>query len=239
MSDQITLFCVNATFVALIAASALTWAIVIVKALQARRLHRQTQSFIETFSKFVGLPASAELSRHEGPAARVELAGALAWQESAHGVDGKEADLEVRQDLLERSLKQQLGRERRTIENGLPVLASVGSMSPFVGLFGTVLGIIHALTAISGAGNASLDVVAGPIGEALVATAIGIAVAVPAVLAYNYFLRRSKTTNQDLEEFANSFVGSALKDRFLRSDRSHDESRSVQRSLELRQEVSA
>jgi biopolymer transport protein ExbB len=239
MSDQITLFCVNATFVALIAASALTWAIVIVKALQARRLTRQTQGFIETFEKFTGLPASSELSRHEGPAARVALAGAEAWQESAHGIDGREAELEVRQDLLERSLKQQLGREKRTIENGLPVLASVGSMSPFVGLFGTVLGIIHALTAISGAGNASLDVVAGPIGEALVATAIGIAVAVPAVLAYNYFLRRSKTANQDLEEFANAFVGNALKDRFLRSDRHSDDSRPVKRALELRQEASA
>ncbi|HEX5656251.1 MAG TPA: MotA/TolQ/ExbB proton channel family protein, partial [Polyangiales bacterium] len=181
----------------------------------------------------------AEITRHEGPAARVALAGAEAWQESAHGVGGKEADLEIRQDLLERSLKQQLGREKRTIENGLPVLASVGSMSPFVGLFGTVLGIIHALTAISGAGNASLDVVAGPIGEALVATAIGIAVAVPAVLAYNYFLRRSKTASQDLEEFANAFVGNALKDRFLRSDRHSNESRPVKRAIELRQEASA
>jgi biopolymer transport protein ExbB len=240
MSDQITLFCVNATFVALIGASALTWAIVIVKALQARRLTRQTQSFIdEVFAKFSGLPTSSELSRHEGPAARVAIAGAAAWHESAKGVDGKETELEVRQDLLERSLKQQLGREKRTIENGLPVLASVGSTAPFVGLFGTVLGIIHALTAISGAGNASLDVVAGPIGEALMATAIGIAVAVPAVLAYNYFLRRSKTTNQDLEEFANGFVGSALKDRFLASDRSHDDSRTVKRALDLRQEASA
>jgi biopolymer transport protein ExbB len=239
MSDQITLFCVNATFVALIAASALTWAIVIVKALQVRRVTRQIANFGEVFSKFVGLPSTSELTRHEGPAARVALAGAEAWHESAQGIDGKETDIEVRKDLLERSLKQALGREKRTVENGLPVLASVGSTSPFVGLFGTVLGIIHALTAISGSGSASLDVVAGPIGEALVATAIGIAVAVPAVLAYNYFLRRSKTSSQDLEEFANAFVGSALKDRFLSSDRGHDESRPVKRVVDLRQEASA
>ncbi|HEY6878451.1 MAG TPA: MotA/TolQ/ExbB proton channel family protein [Polyangiales bacterium] len=239
MSDRISLFCVNATFVALIAASALTWALVIVKALQVRRLTRQTQTFVEAFAKFVRLPSAAELTRHEGPAARVALAGAESWQESARGANDKEADLEVRQDLLERSLKQALGREKRSVESGLPVLASVGSTAPFVGLFGTVLGIIHALTAISGAGSASLDVVAGPIGEALIATAIGIAVAVPAVLAYNYFLRKSKTANQDLEEFANLFVGSALKDRFLRADRGQDETRTVKHALELRQEASA
>lgn len=238
MSDQITLYCVNGTFILLVAASALTWAIVIVKALQARRLNRQTQSFTEAFEKFKGLPSVGELNKHVGPAARLALAGTQAWHESAVAITGKDADLDVRVDLLERGLKQQLQRERRGVETGLPVLASVGSTAPFVGLFGTVLGIIHALSAISGSGSASLDVVAGPIGEALIATAVGIAVAVPAVLAYNYFLRRLKTTTAELEEFANEFVGSAIKSSFLRQERSVDAERSV-RALDLRQEASA
>ena len=86
------------------------------------------------------------------------------------------------------------------------VLASIGSTAPFVGLFGTVWGIMHALTNISKLGSASLDVVAGPIGEALIATAIGIAVAVPAVLAYNFFLRRLKTSSNNLDDFAEDFI---------------------------------
>ena len=82
-------------------------------------------------------------------------------------------------------------KERGSLESGLAILATIGSISPFVGLFGTVWGIMGALTNISKSGSASLEVVAGPIGEALVATAIGIAVAVPAVVGYNFFTRRN------------------------------------------------
>jgi len=237
MSDSLSLFFVNTTFVLLVAASALTWAIVIVKALQQRRVNRQAQRFERAFEKVRGLPSIESLQQHTGPVARLALAGAESWHESAVGDDGQPTELDVRRDLLERSLRQQLQRERRGVEAGLPVLASVGSTAPFVGLFGTVLGIIHALSAISGSGSASLDVVAGPIGEALVATAIGIAVAVPAVLAYNYFLRRLKTFSADLEDFANDFVGSALKSSFLRRDR--EVARPLDRALELRREASA
>jgi biopolymer transport protein ExbB len=91
------------------------------------------------------------------------------------------------------------------------VLASIGSTSPFVGLFGTVFGIINALRAIGSSGSASLEVVAKPIGEALVATGIGIAVAVPAVLAYNYFIRRLKAQVSDLEQFGSGFLGAVLR----------------------------
>lgn len=91
------------------------------------------------------------------------------------------------------------------------MLASIGSTAPFVGLFGTVFGIIHALTAITHSASASIDVVAGPIGEALVATGIGIAVAVPAVLAYNFFVRRVKAASADLDAFATDFVTLAQK----------------------------
>jgi biopolymer transport protein ExbB len=84
----------------------------------------------------------------------------------------------------------------------MSVLATVGSTSPFVGLFGTVWGIYHALTAIGIAGQASIDKVAGPVGEALIMTAIGLAVAVPAVLGYNWLLRRNVAVMDDVRDFS-------------------------------------
>jgi len=89
------------------------------------------------------------------------------------------------------------------LQGGLALLATVGSTAPFVGLFGTVWGIYHALTAIGIAGQASIDKVAGPVGEALIMTAIGLAVAVPAVLGYNWLVRRNKTALESVRSFAN------------------------------------
>ena len=118
------------------------------------------------------------------------------------------------QDVLERQLRQQLQNIQRYHERGLAELATIGSTAPFVGLFGTVWGIMHALQDIGRTGSASLDVVAGPIGEALIATAIGIATALPAVLAYNFFLRRLKVHVTDLENFAHDFMRLAQKHDF-------------------------
>ena len=87
------------------------------------------------------------------------------------------------------------------LQGGLAVLATVGSIAPFVGLFGTVWGIYHALTAIGIAGQASIDKVAGPVGEALIMTAIGLATAVPAVLGYNFLIRRNKAVMEDVRGF--------------------------------------
>lgn len=237
MSDKLTLFFVNATFVALVAGSALTWAIVIVKALQLRRVTRQSDALHKVLEKLQGLPSQDELARHDGPVARVARVGTEAWTQDATGEDGEARDVEIRKDLLERSLKGQLQKERRAAESGLSILASIGSTAPFIGLFGTVLGIVHALQAISGSASASLEIVAGPIGEALIATALGIAVAVPAVLAYNYFLRKLKTFTADLDEFANAFVGTALRVGHVRDTRAP--SNNARGRLELRQEVSA
>jgi biopolymer transport protein ExbB len=87
------------------------------------------------------------------------------------------------------------------LQSGLPVLATVGSTAPFVGLFGTVWGIYHALTEIGISGQASIDKVAGPVGEALIMTAIGLAVAVPAVLGYNWLVRRNKVAIERIKHF--------------------------------------
>ena len=88
------------------------------------------------------------------------------------------------------------------LQNGLAFLATVGSTAPFVGLFGTVWGIYHALTAIGIAGQASIDKVAGPVGESLIMTAMGLAVAVPAVLGYNWLVRRNKVALEQVRHFS-------------------------------------
>jgi len=112
--------------------------------------------------------------------------------------------------LIERAMRQQLQKEKAKMESGLGWLASIGSTAPFIGLFGTVWGIMHALKDISIQGNASLDVVAGPIGEALIATALGIAVAIPAVIAYNFFLRQNRAAIARLEHVATDFLRSCI-----------------------------
>ena len=240
MSETLTFIIVKGTLVLLVAASALMWALVVVKVVdQWRRNHEDTR-FQRAFGNFARIPSREELAKYDGPTARVALAGAEAWEESAHENGDAAGSLDVRRDVLERSLRQQLARERKRAEVGLPVFASIGSTAPFVGLFGTVLGIIHALQRISGSGSASLDVVAGPIGEALVATAIGIAVAVPAVLAYNLFLRRLKSGVHDLEDFANTFVNRALRSAFAPvGTGGRATERSGARSLSIAQEASA
>jgi biopolymer transport protein ExbB len=110
-------------------------------------------------------------------------------------------------DWLLGSLSRSQGAINSKLGNGLAVLATVGSTSPFVGLFGTVIGIYRALIKIGAAGQASIDAVAGPVGEALIMTALGLAVAVPAVLGYNWLLRRNKVVAEQLSAFATDLHG--------------------------------
>lgn len=110
--------------------------------------------------------------------------------------------MEQRKETLSLHLSQTLDVIRVWLDKGLTILASVGSSAPFIGLFGTVWGIYHALTRIAAEGNASLNVVAGPMGEALIATAIGLFAAIPAVLAYNTFVRANRLLVQDLRHIA-------------------------------------
>ncbi len=205
-NDQI----VTWTLYVLIAFSVATWTVVLLKLWQNLHAAASNRRYAKSFWAAPNLASAADLKIGNGPAARLAVRGFDALCPAG----GDAQDLEHagdRRDLLERCLRQQLQRERRSLESGLTILASVGSTAPFVGLFGTVWGIMHALKDITKAGSASLDVVAGPIGEALIATAIGIAVAVPAVLAYNFFLRRTKSLCADLEDFATDFVNLAVK----------------------------
>jgi biopolymer transport protein ExbB len=201
---------VEGTLWTLIVFSIATWALILAKGAQQWRVARQNRRFAKYFWSAPTLQAAAELGNRGGPAARLAQAGfnALRGEQDGRLVHDLEHSGD-RQDRLERHLRQQVHKERRTIESGLAVLASVGSTAPFVGLFGTVWGIMNALSEIGKTGSASLDVVAGPIGEALIATAVGIAVAVPAVLAYNFFVRRLKVVGADLDDFAADLINLA------------------------------
>ena len=110
-------------------------------------------------------------------------------------------------DWLHGSLARSEAAINSKLGGGLAFLATVGSVSPFIGLFGTVIGIYRALIKIGAAGQASIDAVAGPVGEALIMTALGLAVAVPAVLAYNWLQRRNKSIAEDLAAFSNDVLG--------------------------------
>jgi biopolymer transport protein ExbB len=109
-------------------------------------------------------------------------------------------------EVMERPMRQVLATVLRQHEKGQAVLASIGSTAPFVGLFGTVWGIMEALKVIGATGQATIDIVAGPIGEALIATAVGILAAIPAVLLYNYFVRQLRVRNTELEGFADDLL---------------------------------
>jgi biopolymer transport protein ExbB len=106
------------------------------------------------------------------------------------------------EDFLTRSLKRAIDQDKARLEGGLTFLATVASSAPFVGLFGTVWGIYHALMVIGMSGQSGLDKVAGPIGEALIMTGLGLAVAIPSAVAYNVFVRLNRNTMVQLNSFA-------------------------------------
>jgi biopolymer transport protein ExbB len=210
MIDTSSFPAVGITLYSLLAFSIATWGLILIKAVQNFRVGRRNKQYSQQFWAAPNLQAAADIKSEDAPLVHLAHTGfnALRYAGQAAG----EQDLEHSWDpheLLERNLRQQITKEKRSLESGLAVLATVGSTAPFVGLFGTVWGIMNAMHDISKLGNASIDVVAGPIGEALIATGIGIAVAIPAVLGYNFFLRRVKSVVADLEEFAHDFVNLA------------------------------
>ena len=119
-------------------------------------------------------------------------------QQGAHKLDEAGSPAE----FITRAMRRVVDEETSRMESGLTVLASVGSTAPFVGLFGTVWGVYHALINIGLSGQGTLDKVAGPVGEALVMTALGLAVAIPAVLAYNTLVRANRVVLAQLDSFA-------------------------------------
>ena len=169
---------------------------------QARRCHARALS---AFWGAESLPAAIDAIRSEdrtGVLAGLAIAGANAAElHRQHAARGIGAGVSV-SEFVTRAVRSQIVESQARIESGLTFLASVGSTAPFIGLFGTVWGIYHALVGLSGATQVVLDKVAGPVGEALIMTAAGLFVAIPAVLAYNAFTRSNRLVLARLDGFA-------------------------------------
>jgi biopolymer transport protein ExbB len=183
--------------------SVVVWSIIIMKSWAWYKSQSESSDFLSEWQQTRSIYELPKLiSKSESSFARLCNAGMNAMNEvMANSVLRRNE----RQEVILLSLKQQAYLEQKRMDGGVAVLASIGSTAPFIGLFGTVWGIMNALKTITATGSAGLDVVAGPIGEALIATAIGIATAVPAVLAYNYFMRRQKVHRADMEQVASRF----------------------------------
>ncbi len=205
---------VAGTLLVLVLLSVATWSIILLKLWQQFRSGKPMREFHQAFWAARDWQGAADVAnRSAADTATLAKAGFIELKNLSGEQQGLN-HLGTPQDLLERTLRQQLQNIQRQQERGLAELATIGSTAPFVGLFGTVWGIMHALEGISKSGSASLDIVAGPIGEALIATAIGIATALPAVMAYNFFLRRLKVNMTELENFAHDFMRLAQKQQF-------------------------
>jgi biopolymer transport protein ExbB len=202
---------VYATLLLLILLSVTTWSIALFKLWKQWQLKKHDREFMERFWSVHEWSEAEKIAQEsQGDIARLAQAG-FAELKTLNEARQDLKHMGAPHEVLERQLRQQLQNIQRYHERGLAELASIGSTAPFIGLFGTVWGIMHALQDIGKSGSASLDVVAGPIGEALIATAIGIATALPAVLFYNFYLRRLKVHVTDLENFAHDFLRLAQK----------------------------
>jgi biopolymer transport protein ExbB len=190
----------------LLAMSLASWMVILVKLLDLRRLRAQARGAERFWHAKDYAQGLSELGR-AGPSPFLALAieGQEATQHLKQKHGAQPAELHESFDLSEwvtRCLRNSLDDSTAQLQSGLAILASAGSTAPFVGLFGTVWGIYHALMAIGLAGQASIDKVAGPIGEALIMTALGLAVAIPAVLGYNALVRANKAVLAKLNRFA-------------------------------------
>ena len=174
-----------------------TWYILIVKLFEQFRLMKESNEVGESFWAAGSLQQGID-GLKEGSAFR--FIGESGIKATSHH-SGLMGDVDLN-EWVTMSIQRASENVQNRTQDGLAFLATVGSTAPFVGLFGTVWGIYHALTAIGIAGQASIDKVAGPVGEALIMTAIGLAVAVPAVLAYNWLVRRNKVVMERVRAFS-------------------------------------
>jgi len=189
----------------LVLMSVASWALIVIKGVSQLVRRRRSDKFLDFFWNARSLDeVDAEIRTHGVQDPFGHLA-AHAIQAQAHHARYGAAKLQeagTSQEFVTRTIKKVLDEETTRLENGLTLLATVGATAPFVGLFGTVWGVYHALLAIGMSGAGTLDKVAGPVGEALIMTGIGLAVAIPAVVAYNAFNRGNRVLNARLDAFA-------------------------------------
>lgn len=185
--------------------SVATWYLILTKAIANWNMRRHAKKFLSEFWEAPYLEVVAEClsdGQPRDPFSHLAHHGFRAITQ--HGTKTSQRLIEAgsQEEFLTRSLRRAIEQDTARLESGLTLLASVGSSAPFVGLFGTVWGVYHALIGIGASGQSSLDKVAGPVGEALIMTALGLAVAIPAVLAYNFFARTNRVVLAELDGFA-------------------------------------
>jgi biopolymer transport protein ExbB len=189
-------------FIILVAMSVFSFYILFTKLLQQQKIMSQANKVRASFWNSPTLrEAAGKLEQRSAYRAIVEDALLAQDQHS------KLTDPVDQHDWMANSLARSQGSISNRLGEGLAFLATVGSTAPFIGLFGTVIGIYRALIKIGASGQASISTVAGPVGEALIMTALGLVVAVPAVLAYNWLIRRNKSISEDLAAFTNDVHG--------------------------------
>jgi biopolymer transport protein ExbB len=192
-------------FVILVVMSLLSWALIITKGVGLILRQRRSKTFLNFFWNATSLESvQHEITAH-GVSEPFAHLTSHAMHAQAHHARYGAAKLEEAgsaQDFLTRTIKKVLDEETMRLESGLAVLATIGATAPFVGLFGTVWGVYHALLAIGATGAGTLDKVAGPVGEALVMTGVGLAVAIPAVMGYNWLTRSNRVWGARLDAFA-------------------------------------
>lgn len=195
-------FVTKAVAVLLIAMSLASWMVIIIKTLDVlkyKKVARGAEDFWHSEDFAAGLAKLG--SDPANPFRQLAIEGREATAHHRNTKAHLHDALDV-SDWVTRSLRNTMDEFTSRLQSGLAILASVGSTAPFIGLFGTVWGIYHALLAIGTAGQATIDKVAGPIGESLIMTALGLAVAIPAVLGYNALVRGNKGVLQKLSRFA-------------------------------------
>jgi biopolymer transport protein ExbB len=196
-------FVARGTLIILVLMSMGSWYILITKLYESLKLSQEAKGAQRTFFKSKSLRDGAQLLK-TGSAFRFIADSGIEASEHHEGALTENID---HNSWVSMSVQRSIDDIQSRLQDGLAFLATVGSTAPFVGLFGTVWGIYHALTAIGIAGQASIDKVAGPVGEALIMTAIGLAVAVPAVLGYNWLVRRNKVTMESVRRFGADLHG--------------------------------
>jgi biopolymer transport protein ExbB len=183
-----------------------SWFLIVYKGVRGVLSHRRSQRFLHAFWEASSLESVAGQLRGttpEDPFSRLVQQGFVAVDQHRRGDEARRlVDAGSADEFLTRALKRSIDEDVARLESGQVFLATVASTAPFVGLLGTVWGIYHALVAIGAAGDAGLDKVAGPVGEALIMTGLGLAVAIPAAVAYNFFGRSNRRVRAALESFA-------------------------------------
>lgn len=195
-------FVTKAVAIILVAMSLASWIVIVIKAIDIMRFKkyaRNAQDFWHSADFAAGLSKLGD--QGDNPFRQLAIEGREATAHHRKTAEHLHDSLDV-SDWITRCLRNGIDEFTARAQSGLAVLASVGSTAPFIGLFGTVWGIYHALVAIGMSGQSSIDKVAGPIGEALIMTALGLAVAIPAVLGYNALVRGNKSVLNRLNSFA-------------------------------------